>query len=407
MAELNWQGKDEIRAWLLRSQAGTNLPIGPGFSGVIAGDNLPVLQSLQASYAGQVDVIYADPPYNTGNRHWLYNDDASSPRAMHELQQLMGDKALLLSREDRWLNLMYARFALMKPLLAQSGVLFVSIGEEHMPHMRHLLSELFGPEHFLGTLKWKRKRKPSFLDRHIAVTTEYILVYARDKEQVKPLSVSQGSDTTRPVLNAGNKMVTRRLRAGTVVHQPDGDWPSGTYGARSLTYELLENAKIRDGVLMTDVPVRGPFRVNQTVLDDTVFVSRLWGLRRHVHKAEQKPRPIADLLLDVGTNEDASADLAKNGIAFPFAKPTELILYLLRSTVQNNPNALILDPFAGSGTTLLATWQLNEEDGGKRTTILIEEDENVIDQVLLPRLHASQSAQPFSLCDARVVSKGS
>ncbi len=164
MPTLDWIGKKavlnhhrEVPFHLLKCD--TNLSVGDPGSGnlLVQGDNLLALKALLPYYAGQVKCIYIDPPYNTGDENWAYNDAVNSSEMRSWLGKVVGKEAEDLSRHDKWLCMMYPRLSLLRRLLRRDGVIFVSIDENEVGHLRLLMDEIFGPRNALGSMVWKRR----------------------------------------------------------------------------------------------------------------------------------------------------------------------------------------------------------------------------------------------------------
>ncbi len=167
MPVLEWIGKqavvnhhNQVPYRVLRCDE--QLSVGDPGSGnlLVEGDNLHALKALLPYYAGQVKCIYIDPPYNTGNEQWVYNDNVNAPEIRKWLHQTVGDEAEDLSRHDKWLCMMYPRLVLLREFLRQDGVIFVSIDDNELAHLRALLDEVFGPRNFIGTVVWQKRTSP-------------------------------------------------------------------------------------------------------------------------------------------------------------------------------------------------------------------------------------------------------
>jgi len=346
----------------------------------IEGDNLEALKLLQADYCQKIKIIYIDPPYNTGQQ-FTYNDDfkssvtSSKKRSGSEVD----DKLIRSGRlHSKWLSMMYPRLMLARKLLTDDGVIFISVDNHELANLILSMNEIFGEENFVSILKWKRKRKPAYLSAHVATLFEYVLVYAQDKTLFRGMTQGTTTDTTRPVLNAGNKPSVRTLPAGADAKCTDGVLTHGLYGGRSLKFELLDTAHIKDGKLLNDVRIRGPFRVPQKIFEQYGYITSRKALRRYVGEEEQKPKLISDGLLEVGTNEDAEEELKElfNGKSImDYPKPVKLLKFITNTVAAKDD--LILDFFAGSCTTAQAVLELNNEDKGRRRFIMVQSPEPI------------------------------
>ncbi|SRR6266542_3780331 len=386
---LNWHGKRRARQLALTPSTGTLRP-SPQDSVdwattrnlMIEGDNLEVLKLLQKSYAGKVRLIYIDPPYNTG-KDFIYPDDYNDniKNYLELTGQLDGEGRKLSSNTEAsgrfhtaWLNMMYPRLKLARNLLRDDGVLFVSIDDVELGHMRSLCDEVFGPENFCGVIKRRAARKTAFLSKRMTDMCDYVVAYVRS-ESAAPLSSGQVSDGTRPVFNEGNSVAIRILRNGAAAKCGDGDYAVGTYAARSISFELLDELKVHSGRVVGDVRIRGPWRINQDVLDKTLFVTRNFGLRRTMLPEELEQAKLLNDLLDDNNcyNEKGSEELLNLlGVhAFSNPKPRGLIEYLSAAAGVRGED-VVVDFFAGSGTTGHALMAQNADDEANRRYILVQ-----------------------------------
>jgi adenine-specific DNA-methyltransferase len=181
MPTLNWIGKDKIINHhqdvpykVLNHEYGFsetekfNKEIDSG-NLIINGDNLEALKSLLPKYEGKINCIYIDPPYNTGNENWVYNDNVNSLKIKKWLGKVVGKESEDLTRHDKWLCMMYPRLKLLHKLLAKDGVIFISIDDNEQANLKLMMDEIFGNRNYIGRFIWKKKKQPSFLAKHIAV----------------------------------------------------------------------------------------------------------------------------------------------------------------------------------------------------------------------------------------------
>jgi len=195
MPTLNWIGKEavvkhhkEVPFRLLEPV--TELSCGPADSGnlIVQGDNLHALKALLPRYAGQVKCIYIDPPYNTGNEGWVYNDNVNSPEIRRWLGEVVGKEGETLDRHDRWLAMMYPRLVLLKQFLREDGAIFVSIDDNEVGNLQALMREVFGATNEVATIVWEKGKKGD--SKLVSVTHEYIVAFARNKALLKERKVS-------------------------------------------------------------------------------------------------------------------------------------------------------------------------------------------------------------------------
>ena len=338
---------------------------------IIEGDNLASLTALSYTHAGKIDVIYIDPPYNTGNKDFIYNDNYVDSEDSY--------------RHSKWLSFMSRRLKIAKKLLSDRGVIFISIDNNEQANLKLLCDSILREDNFIEMLKWKRKKQPSFLARHTAAVMEYILVYARNFSQLDKLSIETVSDSTKKVLNIANQYSTRHVGKGIRVKlEGDGVIKAGEYVNKTLSIRFLQDVHYANGRTLNDVDIYGRFSDNQNRMDhfvheDLIFITTNYGLRRDVSEEEKgKRKSITDMLVDWGDNQDSETEQKEifGERKFDYAKPSKLIRNLVQSF--NSSDTTVLDFFAGSGTTLHATMQLNAEDGGKRQCILCTNNENGI-----------------------------
>ncbi len=334
---------------------------------VFAADNLDILHWMRQC-GDKFDVIYIDPPYNTGSA-LTYNDKRAS-RA-----ETNGGATVA------WLNEIYPRLLIARELLEETGVMFVSIDDNEACHLLTVMREIFGHANHLGTIKWRRKRKPSFLDKHMSAVFEYVLVFARNAQVCPRLLGGLTEEATRPVLNASNKVVERYIPVGFPAHCDDGIYPAGVYKNRSLSFELADPLVIAEGRVQSRVRMFGPFRIQQDLWEATGFITKNFGLRRRVMAEEQKRRHAEDDGTRWPTNEDAQDELRAvfGERVFDFPKPVGLLMQLLAMVPQQDPSKpqRCLDFYAGSGSFLIAALEQSRLDGINRRVDLVQSREKI------------------------------
>lgn len=318
---------------------------------IIKGNNLLALESLLARYEGQVKCIYIDPPYNTGNDGFGYNDKFTT---------------------STWLSFMKDRLALAKKLLKNDGLIFVSIdisrenangrvGTSAFPYLNVLMDEIFERKNYIATLIWKKKKQPSYLSR-VAGLVEPILVYAKAEQYVGKLQTRQQSDDTTRIDNASNPAKKMHILKGIrYMGKHDCIIPKGVYKNKTMTTEFLQDVVIKDGRTINDFDAIAKYRVKSTEIkrfceEDLLYITAKNSFRRFKTKDEkQSGKSITDLLLDWGQNQDATSELRKlfnitdDSKIFENPKPELLISNIL--SVATKSNDIVLDFFLGSGTT--------------------------------------------------------
>ena len=281
-----------------------------------------------------------------------------------------------------WLSMMYPRLKLARDLLTDDGVIFISIDDNEQANLKKICDEIFGENNFVATLKWKKKKQPSFLSK-VADVIEYIIVYAKSYNQIGQLCVETISDSDKPVVNASNNMVERIIRKGIRVKAEGIDKiDKGICQNKTMSVEYLDDVYIENGRTANDFRCIAKFRTNQENIDDfcrqdLLFITKNLGFRRDLTDDEKTGgKAITDLILDWGQNQDGTNELKdlfelKNDYnIFTNPKPTLLIKNLLKTTLKEND--IILDFFSGSATTAHAVMQLNAEDGGNRKFIMVQ-----------------------------------
>lgn len=367
MISLGWKGRGAAEAELqkiLRNPAENRITAALGNLSttshrMIQSDNLPVLLAMSQAEHEAFDLIYIDPPYNTGNR--------KSSLSFHDC----------FGSSDEWLSFMYPRLKLSHSLLGPEGLFFMSIDDRELSHVTVLLREIFGQDNHLATLKWKKKRKPSFLHSHISSVIEYILVFARNAQTLGKLRGGSCSEATRPVLNAGNTWVERIIRAGTPAFCKNRSMSPGLHTTRTLSFQLLDELTIAEGHVQQNCRVQGPFRVGQELLDQTLFITRTGGLRRKVLPTENSLRHATDDATHWPTNEDAQLELRKlmGASAFTYPKPTAMLRKLIQMHPHRDRPLNCLDFFAGSGSFAEAVMRQGIEDSQMHRVTLVQSAE--------------------------------
>ena len=354
---------------------------------IIHGDNLEALKALLPKYEGRIKCIYIDPPYNTGNENWVYNDNVNSPKIRKWLGQVVGKEAEDLTRHDKWLCMMYPRLRLLQKLLADDGAIFISIDDNEQANLKLICDEIFGPGNFVGIFSWVRKKKGSFLSKTLRKMVEYIYFYKKSNLDIEFYGESAYSEKWQPIVKRTNQDKTLIIPAGIVTTTLDkGTYDKGFRGKEGTGLDFLSEFIVENGIITTEITVKGKFVWSQEFLDNElkngtkISLSNKFGfnvLRFDQESKTKTPSTLINEVNGVGTNEDASSNLQeifKSGVneIFQYSKPYSLIQYLILMICKDCSNAIILDSFAGSGTTAHAVLNLNKQDGGHRKFILVE-----------------------------------
>lgn len=343
---------------------------------IIHGDNLLALKALLPSYSGRVKCIYIDPPYNTGNEKWVYNDNVNHPMLKEWLNKEVDRDDL--TRHDKWLCMMLPRLKLLRELLCEDGVIFVSIDDNEAHRLKMLMDEIFGEENFLTQVVWQKVYSPRMDAKGFSVDHDYILVYRRSDEfSVEKISFEQNVDQFTGVDNvSGKRYRPRSLRK------------EGKNSRRSDRPNLFYPLAAPDGTKV--FPIRsdgseGCWRWSLTKYDESKKSGLIewaktengWQVYVKQFYSEEAVKPPSTIWLhsEVGHNHQA-ADEVKNvfgKLVFDSPKPVALIKRILE--IATDEEDIILDSCAGSGTTAHAVLALNAEDGGNRKFILIEQED--------------------------------
>lgn len=360
---------------------------------IIEGENLEVLKLLSTAYREKIKCIYIDPPYNTG-KDFVYSDNYSQDKKAYWEDAGIVEEGLKIDTNtetdgryhSNWLNMMYSRLLIARQLLREDGVIFISIDDNEVHHLRKLCDEIFGEENFIGFLKWKRKKQPSYLHGHIASVMEYVVIYSKSKECLEKLSIEKRTDANTRIDNASNSVSERIIKKGVRVKLPQDitEIPAGVYKNKTMETEFLDSVKINNGRTTNDFRAIAKFRNEQTVIDnfvenDVFFITKNYGFRRDLLPEElERRKAITDLLLEWGDNQDSDNEmniLFPEGKPFEYSKPTLLIENLVSSI--NSEGEIILDFFAGSGSTGHALFNIANNKNGNRKFILVQIPEKV------------------------------
>lgn len=343
----------------------------------IEGDNLEVLKLLQRAYLGKVKMIYIDPPYNTGN-DFVYEDDfAMSGEEMDEAMGNVDEEGNRLRRNldsnpryhSDWCSMIYSRLLVARTLLANDGVIFISIDDNEVHHLRKICDEVFGAGNFLAQVVWERAYAPINLMKHFSPSHDYIVCYAKDVD----LAICNG--------------IPRSSEADARYSNPDND-PRGVWQSDNLSVGPAIEANIypitTPSGRVVEPPAGRSWRLSANAFAERLRQNRIWfgsdgnGVPRMKRfLSELRKTGVTPMTIwkyeEVGHSQDATKALA--GIFdgkkyFDYPKPVDLIKRCI--SLYSSPDSLILDFFSGSATTAHAVMQLNAEDGGKRKYICVQ-----------------------------------
>lgn len=375
---------------------------------IVHGDNLVALKALLPTYAGKVKCVYIDPPYNTGNEKWIYNDNVNSPMMREWLGKIVDHEDL--TRHDKWLCMMTPRLKLLRELLAENGVIFISIDDNEQYHLRFLLNEIFGENNWLGTIVWKNVTDNN--PTNIAIEHEYIHCYAKDKSRIDKEWKSKISEVKNKLVETGKKLIEKfkddeQLKREYQKWYRENKvylWPLDRYkfidkkgvytGSQSVHNPGREGYKYDVIHPVTKKPCRIPlmgYRFPEETLKKLVNEGKvIFGenenkiieLKLYAEEYEEKLPSVITYDGRIGAYELREI-FPEATSSFDNPKPTYLVKQLI--SFASKENDIILDSFAGSGTTAHAVLSLNKEDGGSRKFVLVELEDQVADKITAER----------------------
>ena len=384
MPTLHWIGKDKVinhhidvpfrvleHSYGYDNGAQTNNETKSG-NKIIHGDNLEALKALLPEYEGRVKCIYIDPPYNTGNEGWVYNDNNNDPKIKKWLGQIVGKESEDLSRHDKWLCMMYPRLKLLHKLLSEDGAIFISIDDNEQANLRLICDEIFGPSNFINNIIWQKKFSPQNDARYFSDNHDFILCYSKSKNNWKRNLLIRTDDQ-----NARYKNIDNDSR---------GPWTSGDVSVKTYSANTDYPITTPSGRIVN--PPNGYcWRFSKEKFEELVEEKRIWfgangdnvpRYKRFLTDVQQGTVPLTIWThVEVGHNQSAKQELKKifpeDNSPFDTPKPPSLIERMIQ--IATNDGDIILDSYAGSGTTGHAVLNANRFDNGNRKFILIQIDE--------------------------------
>ena len=390
---------------------------------IIHGDNLEALKSLLPRYEGKIKCIYIDPPYNTGNENWVYNDNVNDPRIKKWLGEVVGKEGEDLSRHDKWLCMMYPRLRLLQKLLSDDGAIFISIDDNELYNLKLICDEIFGSSCFVANISWQRTYSPRNDSKGISNEIEHILAYSRypnwipgklprtekmDSVYKNPdndISSWRNSDAFAPeaLTHQGMVYAIQHPITGELIYPYDGaHWP---LDQQSMLEEMCNWAEyhlvdIHDddkrasvcGISVDDIRKDVKAIILAEPLETAkekalnIYKRGQWpkffftkngygGIARKTYYDPNKGKVVTNLwnYSDAGHTDEAKKEIKQlfnDKNLFDTPKPSRLINRILQ--IASDKDSLVLDSFAGSGTTAHAVLNLNKADDGSRKFILIE-----------------------------------
>jgi adenine-specific DNA-methyltransferase len=437
MPTLEWIGKDKVinhhqdvayrvleRQYSYSAKGQTEVDNGSG-NMIIHGDNLVALKALLPQYEGKIKCIYIDPPYNTGNEKWVYNDNVNDPKMKKWLGDVVGREGEDLSRHDKWLCMMYPRLQLLQKLMSADGVIFISIDSNELFYLKLVCDEIFGGSCFVSNISWQRTYSTRNDSKGIVNEVEHILIYSKQPnwnpsklERTDAMDARYSSPDNDPqpwkagdasapgaASHPGMVYAIQQPITGKLIYPPNGRcWTFGQEQMLSImqewaSYELKQIDDYDRRVTICGTAARVPEVINAIMLTEQTEESTLQSIKRFQdgvwpvlyfttngrggiackrYLEKMGGRLVTNLWMysDVGHTDEASKELKNlfNGAApFDTPKPSRLIERIAQ--IASEPDSIILDSFAGSGTTAHAVLNLNKQDGGNRKFILVETED--------------------------------
>jgi adenine-specific DNA-methyltransferase len=351
---------------------------------IIHGDNLEALKSLLPEYEGKIKCIYIDPPYNTGNENWVYNDNVNHPKIKKWLHEVVGKEGEDLTRHDKWLCMMYPRLKLLHKLLAKDGVIFISIDDNEFANLKLIMDEIYGPKNVIANLIWDLGTGTQA--GHFVRAHEYIVAYFKNKDLVPNFKGGEGiiEHSALKKISVKNPASKFIFPPGTRFDAPNDFELTDTWGGSEKT--TLVNGKMiaKDGKLVESVTLSaGWSQKNQMVswfkgektFDSKGQVVRSFYFNKNGVLRYEKERSVINpptILKEMASTKNGSTVLQEifDKQVFDFPKPFEIVKFLIE--LSSDKSSIVLDSFAGSGTTAHAVLNLNKQDEGNRKFILIE-----------------------------------
>lgn len=381
MPTLNWIGKDKVvnhhhdvpfrvldHKYGFTTETGEqNKEIKSG-NKIIHGDNLEALKALLPEYEGRIDCIYIDPPYNTGKEKWVYNDNVKDKRIEKWLGEVVGVEGEDFTRHDKWLCMMFPRLNLLHKLLKKDGLFFCSIDDYEQGNLKPMLDIIFGHQNFLNNIIWQRAYSPINTKKRFSANHDFVMCYAKNKSQV-------------------NLLLPRTEDANDRYSNPDNDsrgiWKSSDFSVGPVVENKLYSITLPSGRVVTP-PSGRCWLLTKDRYKEFIDDKRIWygengdavpSVKKFLTEVKDGMTPMTVWTYsEVGHTQDAKREIKElfpnSKLPFETPKPTKLMEKIL--SLKNNPNAIVLDSYAGTGSTAHAVLNLNKRDVGNRKFILVE-----------------------------------
>jgi adenine-specific DNA-methyltransferase len=402
--ELNWIGKsqvvnhaEEVSFRLLRKEPESSEGAIDSGNMILHGDNLEALKALLPYYRSRVKLVFIDPPYNTGNEGWSYNDKMNAPKLKKWFGKVVGGEGEDLSRHDKWLCMMYPRLELLRDLLSEDGSLWMTVDDNEAHYAKVLMDEIFGRTNFIASVIWQKVFAPKPSARHFSGDHDYVLVYAKSAEVWRPNLLPRSEATDKRFKNPDN--------------DPRGPWASSDLSLRNY-YSLGTYAVTTpSGKVIPGPPPGRYWAIAKDKMDELNADGRIWwgakgdGVPRSKTFLSEVRQGIVPQTIwkyeEAGSNQDAKKELVRlmdfgdTSEVFITPKLVKLLQRILQ--VATGKDSIVLDSFAGSGTTAHAVLKQNAEDGGERKFVLVEMEDyaHSLTAERVRRVIRGEGGQPF------------
>jgi DNA modification methylase len=378
MPKLDWVGKqyvvnhvDDVPFRLLQRVPDSSMGEESG-NMIVHGDNLEALKALMPYYRDRVKLVFIDPPYNTGNEDWVYNDRMNAPKIKEWLGKVVGGEGEDLSRHDKWLCMMYPRLTLLRDFLAENGSLWMTIDDNEAHYAKVLMDEIFGRNNFIASVIWQKVYAPKPSARHFSNDHDYVLVYAKNAEVWRPNLLPRTAKQDKAFKNPDN--------------DPRGPWKAGDLSLRNFYSLGTYPIETPSGRTISGPPPGRYWAISKEKLEALDADNRIWwgtkgnnvpAIKQFLSEVRQGLVPQTIWTYEqAGHNQDAKKELVRlmdfedTSDVFITPKPVKLIQRILQ--VASDRDSIVLDSFAGSGTTAHAVLKQNAEDGGERRFVMVE-----------------------------------
>lgn len=337
---------------------------------IIEGDNLLALKALLPTHAGKIKCVYIDPPYNTGNEGWVYNDNLTQPQFKEWIGQTVGKEGEDFCRHDKWCCMMYPRLQLLRELMRDDGTIWISIDDNEVQHLRMILDEIFGPQNFIASVIWEKVYSPKSSASYLSENHDFIICYAKNKSLWKPRLLPRTDEANARYANPDN--------------DPRGPWKPSDLSARNYYSKGTYAIECPSGRVIDGPPEGRFYSVNEDDFLELDQDKRIWwgeggdsapSLKRFLTDVKDLVPETIWTYGEVGHTQDAKKEVLRilGSMDTPVTpKPSSLIERI--AWIASAPGDIVLDSFAGTGTTGHAVLAMNafEPEQPPRSFILVQ-----------------------------------